>query len=143
VNIPDLDPTWPSGTQAWLAFALILGMGLFKLDRGLLMKRRAAYVDRFGASVITFDLVFGATLLVSTVTVLFPRLRTFDVIFWLTIAPLFVVMAWQWVEIRLASRDRVHVAMAGTISAAPWSEGDPDRRLEFRRVEDRELRGIT
>lgn len=128
MGLHDLAPIWPDTAHSWAQLALITGMAVFKLDRGTLMKRRAAYVDRFGASIIAFDLVFGVTLLITAARLLVPRLQGSGVLFWATLVPLFLVMGWQWLEVRHAARERLHVAMAGAVATSPWQPGDPDRR---------------
>jgi hypothetical protein len=103
-------------------------MGLFKLDRGTTMRRRAVYVDRFGASIITFDLVFALTFIAGSIETLYPALAQNEVVFWATLVPLFLAMVWQWIEIRLAPHERIVVSMAGPNAETTWKPGDPDRR---------------
>jgi hypothetical protein len=137
-TFPDwLVPTWPDSSRAIAAFVLIFLMGLFKLDRGTLMKRRSAYIDHFGASIITFDLVFAVTFLAGSVEALYPRIGDNGLVFWATLIPLFLALAWQWIEIRIAAHERIAVSMGGP-SAHGWQPGDPDRRgpLPGRRASD-------
>jgi hypothetical protein len=137
-NIPDLlIPAWPHGTHAWIGFVLILVMALFKLDRGMLMYRRATYVDPFGASIITFDLVFAATFFFVDLEALYPGLKTTRGVFWVTLVPLSLAMLWQWAEIRLVEHERIVVSMGGPETDG-WQPGDPDRRngLPGRRITD-------
>lgn len=123
------DPTWPNSLHTWAVFAFSLALAIFKLDRGTLMWRRSSYVDRFGASIITFDLVMGATFLIVAAQSLYPRLQQSETVFWSLLLPLGLAMFWQWIEIRLATRERVHVAVAGVpVTGSTWQPGDPDRR---------------
>lgn len=130
MSVHDLDPTWPHGAHVWASFTLLVLLGLFKLDRGTIMLRRARYVDRFGASIITFDLVFGVTFLFSSLRMLYPPLARNDVLFWATLVPLFAAMTWQWIEVRIAIAQRLEVALAGaTAEHDQWEPGDPERRV--------------
>jgi hypothetical protein len=73
VDIPDIFvPRWPVGFDAWEGFATLVIIGLFKVDRGLMMMRRARVIDRLGWSIIIFDLTMGGLFLISMFWSLYP-----------------------------------------------------------------------
>jgi len=125
----ELTPTFPTGAHDWAAFILIVALGLFKLDRGTVMARRARYVDRLGLSFIVFDLAFSVTFLLNGASILYPDYTSRSAVFWFTFVLLFSAMAWQWIEVRIAAGQRIHAAVSGTTEIGDtWEPGDPDRR---------------
>jgi hypothetical protein len=148
VDIPSaLVPHWPSGFDAWEGFLTLLIIGLFKLDRGTIMYRRARVIDRLGWSIIAFDWVMGGLFIVSMFWSLYPDTRYAP---WLPRAIILLLISttiWQWLEIRRASTVRVDLVAAGANGGSVYRPADEppvltDRRSWYRRAEDRELRGI-
>ena len=174
----DLIPTWPAGFDDWESVVTLLLLGLFKIDRGGILKRRSAYVDSFGWSIIIFDITFGLAALHAVLVSLYPGLL---LTIWqprIITAVVVAVVIWQWVEVRTAPYQRVHEAMAGatngTSSSRPSSTKESldrtatatertadateriaddareaqdappsqERRMFYRRAEDRHVRGM-
>jgi hypothetical protein len=114
VDIPDvLIPHWPSGFDAWEGFATLVIIGLFKVDRGLMMMRRARVIDRLGWSIIIFDLTMGGLFLISMFWSLYPSTAFRPWFPRLTVLALLITTVWQWFEIRRASAVRVDLVAAG------------------------------
>ena len=119
MRLDDLIPTWPIGFDRWESVVTLILLGLFKLDRGGILKHRSAYIDRFGWSIIVFDITFGLAALHAVLVSLYPGL--FLNIWQTRIATAVVVVAvlWQWWEVRTAPYQRVHEAMAGATNGHP------------------------
>jgi hypothetical protein len=140
VEIPDfLIPHWPSGFDAWEGFLTLLIIGLFKLDRGTIMYRRAKVIDRLGWSIIVFDWVMGGLFVVSMFWSLYPGTRYAPWFPRVIVLLLLVTTVWQWLEIRRASSVRVELVAAGanggsiyhpdeSYPAVDRRTGPPDRR---------------
>jgi hypothetical protein len=148
VDIPNaLVPHWPSGFDAWEGFFTLLIIGLFKLDRGSIMYRRARVIDRLGWSIIVFDWVMGGLFIVSMFWSLYPDTRYAPWLPRAVVLLLILTTIWQWLEIRRASAVRVDLVAAGANGGSVYRPADEppiltDRRRWYRRAEDRELRGI-
>jgi hypothetical protein len=142
-----ITPHWPSGFDRWESFLTLVIIGLFKLDRGTIMYRRARVIDRLGWSIIVFDWTMGALFLISMFWTLYPDTRYGPWLPRAIVLILLVTTIWQWLEIRKASPVRVDLVAAGANGGTVYRpDDDPpiitDRRKWYRRAEDRELRGI-
>jgi hypothetical protein len=147
VDTPNaLVPHGPSGFDAWEGFLTLLIIGLFKLDRGTIMYRRARVIDRLGWSIIAFDWVMGGLFVVSMFWSLYPDTRYGPWLPRAIVLLLILTTVFQWWEIRRASTARVDLVAAGANGGSIYHPDEPapltDRRVTYRRVEDRELRGI-
>lgn len=133
-----IEPTWPGDFRTWYHAVAIGLVVIAKLDRGNTMRRRARRIDFFGASIITFDLVFGSVLGISLLWLFYPKLHTtwFD---YITTGALAAVAIWQEIAVRTAPYHRLDRA----INPEPIRRGDgtpisEERRREVRREADRE-----
>jgi hypothetical protein len=145
-----LIPNWPdSKTAAYMLSALIL-WGLFKADRARILYRGSSHVDRFGWSIILYDLLFGLLLLWGSFRTLY--LSGSDP-WWLLIVEttaILVVTLWQWAEVRLADWQRIKRAVdkqpyMPSLVGLPSVDYPPeqDRRRWYRRHEDNELHELV
>jgi hypothetical protein len=138
-----ITPHWPSGFDRWESFLTLVIIGLFKLDRGTIMYRRARVIDRLGWSIIVFDWTMGALFLISMFWTLYPDTRYGPWLPRAIVLILLVTTIWQWLEIRKASPVRVDLVAAGANGGTVYRPADDppiitDRRngLPGRRITD-------
>jgi hypothetical protein len=132
-------PNVPPAKMAVFDIVTLGVLAMFKLDRGRLLKRNANYIDRFGWSIILFDLGFGIIFLGAVVRTLYPALESTQAHVGSTLL-LFALAMWQWIEVRSADWHRVNRAMdAGPVMVGITREIE-ERRQVVRREEDRQLR---
>ena len=142
MNRASLIPEMPSGFDAWETFIVIAALGLFKLYRATVLKRRSHHIDRFGWSIILFDYAFAVVFLVSITFTLYPGLRHITMSRGLLLL-LLAVTIWQAWEVWRADTARVDVTVGGT-NGTPGDDAPPsqERRTHYRRLEDRQVRGL-
>ena len=135
-------PEWPAGFDRWESFIVILALGLFKFYRATVLKRRSHYIDRFGWSIILFDYVFAFVFCVSILFSLYPELRHINISRGMLLLLLGVTI-WQAAEVWRADTARVEITVGGT-NGTPGDDAPPsqERRTHYRRLEDRQLRGL-
>lgn len=133
--MPDwITPHWPHGFDSWYVWVVLIVTGCTKLYRGFLMHRRAPVIDALGWSIILFDYLFGASLVLAAVWTVYPRVRTHDVV--LTSATVVLVIAlWQVWAIHRVSHARIQASIGATdthvYDGTPATDrrvGPPDRR---------------
>lgn len=112
-------PTAPSGFDAWEAVATVAVIGILKLYRAYVMKRRSVYVDRFGWSIIVYDFVFGLAALMGFVLAFYPELNPHIWITRISTGSILIMAAWQLLEVHAANDERMDAAVAGTTSPTP------------------------
>lgn len=141
MGLPDLSflvPHLPHGYSGWDAMTTLVYIGFFKIMRGVVMKHRAAFVDRMGWSFICWDVGVGAAFVLASVWAFYPALR-FHLIGPIAInLMLKLLTTWQVYEIVRQPQTRVEAAASGMIVAN--GNGDfsgEDRREYQRRMDDR------
>jgi hypothetical protein len=128
-----ITPHWPSGFDRWESFLTLVIIGLFKLDRGTIMYRRARVIDRLGWSIIVFDWTMGALFLISMFWTLYPDTRYGPWLPRAIVLILLVTTIWQWLEIRKASPVRVDLVAAGANGGTVYRPADDQPILTDRR----------
>lgn len=101
---------WPHGFSGWYDVLLLLMLMLFKLDRGTTMWRRSRFIDRLGASFIASDFTIGLAYGVALMWTLYPPLAG-DLERWMVRTVVSVVLGWAWIQMRLATSDRIDKAV--------------------------------
>lgn len=133
-----LSPTLPTNTTAWFHLIALALAGWVKIFRGSVMHQRARRIDFFGWSIILFDYIFGAVLLIATMWALYPTSHN-EVVDIIATAALVAVAIWQGYTVYAAPDHRINRAMTNTV---PVNEhGIPiegDRRKAVRRESDRQ-----
>ena len=137
MSLDDLIPAVPHGFGAWEAFLAVALIAVLKLFRARVLKHRSVYVDRFGWSIIIYDVVFGISALIGLTFGLYPGLTPHIYISRIATGAIIVVAAWQLFEVWRADNQRVDAAVSGTVPVAPTPPTDPyDRRKRLRREDD-------
>lgn len=128
-------PDLPSTFDQWEAIIALMIVSVAKLMRGWVMCRRSTNIDRFGLSIILFDVIFGSALLITVIWTIWPA-TAFSIWFTRIISTsVLLVATWQLIEVTRASRVRIHRAVGpvepfGTDAAA--YDGEERRRYERR-----------
>lgn len=116
-----LSPQLPTTFFVWYHLLALTVVGVVKLLRGSVMNRRARRIDFFGWSIIMFDYIFGAGLVLATVWAFYPALHTVTFDYAVTTAVL-LVSFWQLYTVASAPVHRIDRAM----QAPESSEEDDD-----------------
>jgi polyferredoxin len=121
-----LQPSYPPSTTEWLHVLAIALAGAVKVFRGSVMHRRARRIDFFGWSIISFDYVFGAVLLIGAMWAFYPHLHTkwFDLSITIT---LLAVTLWQGYTVYSAPVHRIDRAISPQ-ATTEWTPEDGERR---------------
>ena len=137
-----LAPNWPVGFDQWEGFIAVFLLAYFKLFRGTTMQRRAAFIDRFGWSIILYDYIFFVVFAASILFSLYPTLDASQWIGRVLLGLLIVVTVWQFIEVKTATPHRIqHAAGPEDDGHVPWDLNE--RRVNPpRRQEDRRLRSM-
>lgn len=135
MDIPSLVPTFPNTFDAWEGLVTILVIGILKLTRARFLKHRSEYIDRFGWSIISWDIVFGVSAMVVLFMTLYPGILPSVWIVRSMNAGIILIGFWQLAEIVTAPDHRIKSAMSG-VKPVEYG-GDPyDRRKKLRRTDD-------
>lgn len=133
-----LSPQLPTTGTAWFHLIAIALAGAVKVFRGSVMHKRARRIDFFGWSIILFDYVFGAVLLIGTLWALCPQLHE-EWLDLLATGALVSVAVWQGYTVYAAPDHRINRAMTQNVPVNEY--GTPitgDRRKTVRREADRQ-----
>jgi hypothetical protein len=140
VTLTDLVPTAPQGFDAWEGVFALAVLGILKLYRARVMKHRSSFVDRFGWSIIIYDVVFGIAAILTMVVSVYPGLSPHIWITRVSTTAVVIVAAWQLFEVRSAGVGRVDAAVSGAMGNATPTNDSGERRMYDRRQETRELK---
>jgi threonine/homoserine efflux transporter RhtA len=140
VTLTDLVPTWPIGFDALESLITIFLIAVLKLYRARLMKRRSTYVDRFGWSLIGYDIVFGISALTGVAMTIYPAIAPHVYISRVSTTAVLFAVLWQLTELFLASDERVEAAISGTAAGTHTPPTDKERRVYDRRQETRDMK---
>jgi hypothetical protein len=139
VNLTDLIPTFPSGFDAWESLVTAFLIAVLKMYRARVMKHRSVFVDRFGWSIIGYDIIFGIAVLIGVFFTIYPGITPHVWIGRMATTWVLFAVIWQLAELYLASDARVNAAVAGAPIDSPPPTGS-ERRMYDRRQETRELK---
>jgi hypothetical protein len=129
-----LQPSYPPSITEWLHLFAITLAGVVKVFRGRVMHRRARRIDFFGWSIISFDYVFGAILVIGAIWVFYPRLHTE----WFDLSITFMLLAvslWQGYTVYMAPVHRIDRAISISDSDHPGDSETNERRSDIPRRE--------
>jgi hypothetical protein len=111
--LPDVPRDW----HDWVSIAIFVMMVWFKVDRGNLLRRNSAFMDRLWASTIAYDYAQAIVWSLVIVWHFYPGLERY------TYRPAVLILAsslaWAWREVRRASRRRLERMTGDEQDVAP------------------------